>query len=234
LYVAANPLRFTDPTGHYLDDGSGGGGGIFDYDSYDPWKPLKKTTEQYATTSEVFLKGGPEGVQSLSQRAEEGWDGYTGSGASDDPKIAGRVGAFEIFNTMLPIIRDNTNIREKLGVEPELSGQVYYEGAYLGWILTQASITNNSQEPMTIAYIRAEIYAGDPGTRKLSTDKLYPYSYTTLQHPGYGTAKPNSTSSPVSLTSAIIYNGQNVIVTISVITPSGRTGRTSVNIYFNP
>ena len=26
LYVAANPLRFTDPTGHYLDDGSEEGG----------------------------------------------------------------------------------------------------------------------------------------------------------------------------------------------------------------
>jgi hypothetical protein len=137
-----------------------------------------------------------------------------------------------LINDVLTWGRDNTNIRELLGSQPEVSGNVYYDLAETGWKITGASISNHSFESISITAIRTETYSIF-GDNKIASERLYPYRRTSLQTPDYGVAPPGFSSGTVNLSSRIIPNWNYVNVSIFVRSNSGRFGSLGVSLSVN-
>jgi RHS repeat-associated protein len=227
-YANNNPVRYNDPTGH--DVGCAG------RDASECKKPIPvcsiETPTKSVSTNSIMLKGGPGATTSYGKSAEDSWTGFGGSGESSNPIISGLVGAPGLINDLLVLGRDNTNFRELLGNQPEVSGNVYYDLAETGWKITGASISNHSFESISITAIRTETYS-IYGDNKIASDRLYPYPRTSLQTPDYGVAPPGFSSGTVNLSSRIIPNWNYVNVSIFVRSNSGRFGSLGVSLSVN-
>jgi hypothetical protein len=137
-----------------------------------------------------------------------------------------------LINDLLVIGRDNTNIRELLGSQPEVSGYVYYELGALGYSITGISITNSSYEQIGIKRVDASIYS-TLGKNPFGIEKLFPPSYNTIHTPDYGIAQPASSSGIITLSTNFIPYWSSVDISIWVISESSRYGIVGVSLNVN-
>jgi hypothetical protein len=118
-----------------------------------------------------------------------------------------------LINDVLTWGRDNTNIRELLGSQPEVSGNVYYELSALGYSITGISITNSSYERIGINRVNAIIH-NSTGNNTIGIEKLFPPSYNIIHTPDYGIAQPASGSGIIAMSTNFIPIWNNVDISI--------------------
>jgi RHS repeat-associated protein len=220
-----NPVRFNDPSGHGIDCGIGEPN--CQAGNYIPPQPAN-----YVTTNAILLDGGP-GTSGYGNAAEDNWTGFGESGESSDPGISGPVGAPGLLNDILAWFRDNTDLRERLGSLPDVSGKVFYELTETGWMITGVSITNTSYEGIGIVSVHATHYSVI-SNNVVSYELLYPHSHPSIRIPEYGMAEPGASSGVIGLSSSVIPNWHYVDVNILIRSESGRHGNVSVMFSFNP
>jgi hypothetical protein len=177
-----------------------------------------------------MLKGGPGATTSYGKSAEDSWTGFGGSGENSNPGIAGLVGAPGMINDLLTWGRDNTNIRERwLGSQPEVSGNVFYELGVNGFSITGVSINNYSYEKVAVRSVFAEIKS-TVGETRVSSERIYPPLYPTIQTPAYGIAQPGTSSEVITMGANLIPYSYYADVSLNVISISGRYGSLGIRL----
>lgn len=186
----------------------------------------------HVSSKPIFLDGGP-GSTSYQDSAHNSYTGFSSSGASSNPALEGRTAGPSLANDSLVWIRDNTNIRERLGNSPEVSANVYYETQLYGWNITGVSISNTSYEQIMVSSVKVTIYS-QYGNDKVSSELLYPYSYPSIHKPDYGIAEPGTTSGIINVSTGVIPSWNYVDVRVRVLSYSGRFGDISLSFAVNP
>jgi RHS repeat-associated protein len=237
-YVKNNPVRYADPTGHDVGCSSANphcadSNGLTPKAQEDMRVAVSDAMNEHSVeTNSIVLKGGPGSTTSYGKSAEDSWTGFSGSGQSTNPKLDTMVNGPQLANDGFVFVRDNTNARKLFGGD-EVSGKVYYEVADQGWNITGVRITNFSRESIAITSIRAAYYS-IYGDNKISSERLYPSTFPSIQSPNYGTAKPGFSSGVVKVSSGLIPNWNYVNISIHIKSKSGRFGDIGVSLSINP
>jgi RHS repeat-associated protein len=227
-----NPVRWNDPSGH--DVGNAG---------HDGWKTVCQvpmTCEQepvdyepspvnHNYTSETnsdLLDGGPGSVGG-AQAAEEGYTGYSNSGESTNPAVAGALALPAFANDMLVLFRDSVRTGN------EISGRVYWDLNPNGFKLTGVSITNSGYEDVAISNASVTEYSVFDNSL-VNYEVLYSINQTLYTPPNYGVASPGSSPALVTVSYENVPNYHYLNISIGVISVSGRTGSVGLSLYVNP
>jgi RHS repeat-associated protein len=236
-YVNNNPVRYSDPSGHVIAKGcsdpiSCGDGG----EKIMPWSKNQSINYPSVNMRGILLQG-PVG-DNLGIQAQNGYTGFSSSGESNNPAIAGYTALPGFIDDQLIAARDMTNIRELelfgLGNNIEVEGSVFYELLDYGWRIKGIQIQNNTFESLTINKVFLDTYYILNPDRLVTTEKLYPYQMTTMVKSNLNLVQPFSQSYFIPMDSQRINNFTYAKISIWVNTASRRIGTITTSFTVNP
>lgn len=232
-YVLNNPLKYIDPTGHWMSTNptirgasghsmSGAGGGIWGEYSY------RASDEKFIITKGIMLKGGVGSHSSYAQAAEETYTGHS-SGGMESP-LSAIVG---LLCDVVVGLRDNTQILErsmnKGRIHASANAAIFYkyvdyplDHATPSVSLTAVQVQNYSQEVIGIQSIYIDFYLENT-SEPYKSAKVFPVGYPILTRPGFNSIQPGDIFK-VSMDPVLVYPSTRAEVQIHLRSETGRYG----------